>query len=439
MESTLIWAGTFFVIVLFLVPYVLKTRRLQAVDKERKKEAQRLGADRAIAQHPQIDALQCIGCASCVQACPEGGVLGIVDGRATIINGLKCVGHGLCAEACPVGAIQVGLGNIHLRDDIPQLNEHRETNISGLFIAGELGGLALIRNAISQGREIVEYIAQNRLKKETSNILDLVIVGAGPAGMSASLEAQRNGLRFVTVDQQDAGGTILQYPKKKLVLTKPVEIPLYGQLTKNEYEKEELLEIWQKLRIKYNLPIRTQNKLVEILNLNDTFELKCQYETYRSYYVILALGRRGTPRKLNVPGEQLPKVAYQLQDALSFRNERILIVGGGDSAIEAAMALANQPGNAVTISYRKDTFFRIKKRNEQKLQPFLEAQKINVLFNSEVVEIHPDKVVVKEKTAEKILPNDRVFVFVGGEPPFELLKKTGIRFGGEQKGNKNPE
>ncbi len=412
---------------------------MQAVDKERKKEAQRLGADRAIAQHPQIDALQCIGCASCVQACPEGGVLGIVDGRATIINGLKCVGHGLCAEACPVGAIQVGLGNIHLRDDIPQLNEHRETNISGLFIAGELGGLALIRNAISQGREIVEYIAQNRLKKETSNILDLVIVGAGPAGMSASLEAQRNGLRFVTVDQQDAGGTILQYPKKKLVLTKPVEIPLYGQLTKNEYEKEELLEIWQKLRIKYNLPIRTQNKLVEILNLNDTFELKCQYETYRSYYVILALGRRGTPRKLNVPGEQLPKVAYQLQDALSFRNERILIVGGGDSAIEAAMALANQPGNAVTISYRKDTFFRIKKRNEQKLQPFLEAQKINVLFNSEVVEIHPDKVVVKEKTAEKILPNDRVFVFVGGEPPFELLKKTGIRFGGEQKGNKNPE
>ena len=439
MESTLIWAGTFFVIVLFLVPYVLKTRRLQAVDKERKKEAQRLGADRAIAQHPQIDALQCIGCASCVQACPEGGVLGIVDGRATIINGLKCVGHGLCAEACPVGAIQVGLGNIHLRDDIPQLNEHRETNISGLFIAGELGGLALIRNAISQGREIVEYIAQNRLKKETSNILDLVIVGAGPAGMSASLEAQRNGLRFVTVDQQDAGGTILQYPKKKLVLTKPVEIPLYGQLTKNEYEKEELLEIWQKLRIKYNLPIRTQNKLVEILNLNDTFELKCQYETYRSYYVILALGRRGTPRKLNVPGEQLPKVAYQLQDALSFRNERILIVGGGDSAIEAAMALANQPGNAVTISYRKDTFFRIKKRNEQKLQPFLEAQKINVLFNSEVVEIHPDKVVVKEKTAEKILPNDRVFVFVGGEPPFELLKKTGIRFGGKQKGNENPE
>lgn len=431
MESTLIWVSTFFVILIFLVPYILKTRRLQTLDKERKEEAQRLGADKAIAQHPQIDALQCIGCAACVRACPEGEVLGIIDGRATIINGLKCVGHGLCAEACPVGAIQVGLGNIKARDDIPQLTEHRETNVPGIFIAGELGGLALIRNAISQGKEIVEYIVENRLNNRKNDVLDLVIVGAGPAGMSASLAARKYGLNFVTIDQQDAGGTILQFPKKKLVLTKPVEIPLFGFLTKNEYEKEELLDIWRDLHIKYDLPIHTQNKLIDIRRFDDTFEVKCQKETYVSRFVILALGRRGTPRKLNVPGEGLAKVAYQLQDAIAFQNERILIVGGGDSALEAAIALANQPGNEVTISYRKDTFFRIKKRNEQKLQPLLDTQKIKVMFNSKVVEIRENAVLIRVEGEVKTLPNDRVFIFIGGEPPFDLLKKIGIRFGGK--------
>lgn len=430
MESFFIWGATLLIAIVIVTPYLLKYRRLQKRDEQRKQKAQRLGADKAIAQYPHIDTLLCIGCGSCVQACPEGGVLGIVDGQATIINGLKCVGHGMCAEACPVGAIQVGLGDIQKRDDIPLLSEHYETNIPGLFIAGELGGLALIRNAIAQGKAVVDYIASNTRHKANDEILDIVIIGAGPAGLSASLAAKQHGLSFVTVDRQEAGGTILHYPKKKLVLTRPVEIPLYGTLSKKEYLKEELLSIWQDMQKTYKLPIRTNNKLKDIRKHDEIFEVICEKESYQSRHVILAMGRRGTPRKLNVPGEDSSKVMYRLLDAVTYQHNNILIVGGGDSAVEAAIGLAQQAGNTITISYRKDTFFRIKKRNEERLRPLVASGKIQILFNSHVHEIRRDSVVVKTEAGLQTLPNDYVFIFIGGEPPLEPLKKIGIRFGG---------
>ena len=244
MEATLIWSAAVLIILVIFLPYFLKFKKTQNRDLKRKQEARRLGSDKPIAQYPQIDIFKCIGCGACVDACPEGGVLGIVNGKATIINGLRCVGHGRCADACPVEGIQVGLGDITTRDDIPILNEFNETNIPGLYIAGELGGLALIRNAISQGRRVMERIAE--IVKEspqngTEN--DVIIVGAGPAGLSAGLTALRHGLSYLIVDQQGAGGTILHYPRKKLVMTRPVEIPLYGWLKRPEYSKEELLDI----------------------------------------------------------------------------------------------------------------------------------------------------------------------------------------------------
>jgi len=429
MESYFIWIITFIVAISIILPYFLKFKKLQNKDRIRKLEAQRLGSDKPIAQYPQIDELNCIGCASCVDACPEGDVLGIVSGKATIINGLKCVGHGKCAEACPVGAIQVGLGDISKRDDIPFYDVHGQTNIPGIYIAGELGGLALIRNAIKQGNEVVEHLSKHILPDQSPSDYDLVIVGAGPAGMSAALTAEKNKLSYLLIDHQKAGGTILQYPRKKLVMTQPVELPLYGILDKPEYSKEELLEIWKQVQKRFSIAIHTNEKLLNITRPNGILEVQCSTHTFKTRNVVLALGRRGMPRKLNIPGEHLPKVMYKLLDATSYENEHILVVGGGDSAIEAAIGLARQPGTQVTISYRKENFFRIKKRNEERLKELTRTDTIKILYNSNLVRIEEKQVEIDLGDRRINLSNDYIFIFIGGEAPFGLLKKIGIQFG----------
>jgi thioredoxin reductase (NADPH) len=429
MEVILIWLVTLLVIILIVLPYFIKFRHQQKSSIVQKDEAVRLGADRPVAQYPQIDQLRCIGCGACVAACPEGGVLGVVNGKATIINGLKCVGHGLCAEACPVEGIQVGLGDIRQRDDIPVMNEFNETNIPGIYIAGELGGLALIRNAISQGFKVVESIHARHRDAGDHSLTDVIIVGAGPAGMSAALTAIRYNLSYLLIDQQDIGGTILQYPRKKLIMTRPVEIPLYGWLDRSEYSKEELLAIWQEVQNKFDIRVRTGEKLDQVASENGSFIVRTTRGEYRGRNVVLALGRRGIPRKLNVAGEDQPKVMYKLLDAGTYQHEHLLVVGGGDSAVEAAIGLARQTGNTVTISYRKDTFFRIKRRNEMHLQEMLGDGRIKVLFNSQVLLVSPSTVRIDVRGVQQEIPNDYVFIFAGGEPPFELLKKIGIRFG----------
>jgi putative YpdA family bacillithiol system oxidoreductase len=409
----------------------IKWKRIK--DERLKHEAESLGTDKPLNQYPQIDYYRCIGCGACVSACPEGGVLGVVHGKATIINGLKCVGHGMCAEACPVNGIKVGLGDIKSRDDIPVLSASSETNMSGIFIAGELGGLALIKNAISQGNKIVTEIAKSINNNSTEDVFDIVIVGAGPAGLSAALTAKKYNLRYLLIDQQQAGGTILQYPRKKVVMTRPVEIPLFGWLKKHEYTKEELLDIWEDIQERFNIDVRTEDKLENIEKLNGYYKLITKNNSYISTNIVLALGRRGTPRKLNVPGEDQPKVMYKLLDAETYQNEDILIVGGGDSAVEAAMGLARQPGNKVTISYRKPKFLRIKTRNEQLITKMIENGQVNIIFNSNIAEISKTSVKIQKDNEELSIPNSYVFIFAGGEPPFPLMHKIGIQFGGELK------
>ncbi|GAB4331376.1 MAG: hypothetical protein Kow0037_07920 [Calditrichia bacterium] len=429
MESYLIWFVTLLISGIIFSVYFIKFRKEQKKNYYRKKEARSLGIDRPRAQFPFIDTARCIGCGSCVKACPEGDVLGVVFGKAEIINGLRCVGHGFCEKSCPVGAIEVGLGDIKKRSDIPFADEYHESNIPGIFIVGELGGLSLIRNAIRQGEKAVTRIAEKYAHSPSPEILDVVIVGAGPAGLSAALTAKRTNLRYQVIDQQKPGGTILQYPRKKLVMTQPVEIPLYGKLTKSEYEKEELLEIWLQTIKKEQLQIQTNARLLSIYSDKGTFLVETTRGKLPAQTVVLALGRRGTPRKLEVPGETLPKVAYQLVDAQSYRNNKILVVGGGDSAIEAAVGLARQPGNCVYISYRKPRFFRIKKKNEENINSQIKRKKIKPLFETTVGEIKKDSVILNTNEGILEIPNDFVFIFAGGIPPFDLLKGIGIRFG----------
>jgi thioredoxin reductase/ferredoxin len=434
-ESFLVWAFAIVLSVGSLAIYVRRWARREAATRALREEARSLGTDRPETQHPIVDEIACVGCGACVDACPEGDVLGVVSGRAVILNGLACVGHGRCADACPVGALRVGLADAHLREDIPLLTEELETSMPGVFVAGELSGFSLIRNAIAQGTRVADTIA-DRLSGDgaatAADDLDVLVVGAGPAGLSAALRATERGLRVRVLDRQGAGGTILQYPRRKLVLTQPVEIPRVGRLDRPEYAKEELLSLWEGIPERCGLDVRSGDRVLagEVLP-GGGYELRTESgQRHRAQTLVLALGRRGTPRRLGVPGEEAAKVAYQLVDAGAFAGARCLVVGGGDSAVEAAIALSRQEGTRVTLSYRREHFVRIKRRNRERLEAAVSEGSLELALASQVVEIGSTSVRLLTAEKEVDLDNDAVFVFAGGEPPFALLRELGVRFGG---------
>jgi thioredoxin reductase len=434
-ETVLIWLVATGLILIVLVPYLLRFRRHRRVAAERKQEAQLLGIDRATGQYPMVNRSLCIGCGSCVDACPEGDVLAVVRGAAEVVNGQRCVGHGYCETACPVGALKVGLGDIRTRPDIPVLTDKNETTVSGVFIAGELSGLSLIRHAIAQGKLAANEIAVRANGTDrTTDLYDLLIVGAGPAGLSAALTAQQHGLSYLVFDQYDLGGTILHYPRRKLVMTQPVDIPYYGKLDKDEYSKEQLLDIWQGLCRDNHVEVCTGEKLCGLERRDSHLALTTESGmTANGRFVVLALGRRGSPRRLGVAGEDLPKVVYQLTDAQAYQQQHVLIVGGGDSAVEAAIGLARQAGNTVAISYRKSRFFRIKKKNEERIEKLIKGGSIYAYFDSKVKHIDERFVTLETASGDIELPNDYVIVQVGGVPPYDILKSFGIMFGGESR------
>lgn len=397
-------------------------------------EKGKLRSDGPQAQHPQIDVTNCIGCAACTSVCPEGDVLAMIGGKAAIVNGYKCIGHSLCADACPVGAITMVLAKPGMGADMPFLTPEYETSVPNLFIAGELGGLALIKNAIAQGRDCIDRIASRTTtaaeKTSSAGTYDVLIVGAGPAGISASLRAIERKLNYITIESEEIGGTVAKYPRQKLVMTSPVDFPIYGKFKKTELSKEELIVFWNKVLQRVDFNCRTGERVEDIKTETDgTFTVSTGKASYRSRAVILALGRTGTPRKLGIKGEDLPKIMYRLIEADHYVNKKILIVGGGDSAVEAAMGLAHQVGNQVTLSYRKETLTRIKERNSKRLAEFIRDKKLNVLFNSAPAEFKPASVLLDVGGSQQEIPNDFVWIFAGGEPPTAFLKKIGVAFG----------
>jgi putative YpdA family bacillithiol system oxidoreductase len=385
-------------------------------------------------QHPHIDTEWCIGCGGCTSVCPEGDVLAMIGGKAAIVNGHKCIGHGLCAEACPVGAISMVLASPAMGMDMPRLTPEYETSVANLFIVGELGGLALIKNAVNQGRDCVDTIARRLSASSSVNkdpqVHDILIIGAGPAGISASLRAIEHKLNYITLERDEVGGTVAKYPRQKLVMTSPVEFPMYGKFKKTELSKENLLAFWDMVLNRADFNIRTGEKVEEIQRGADgVLTVATTNNQYRTRAVVLALGRTGTPRKLGVPGEELPKVMYRLIEADHYINKKILVVGGGDSAVEAAMGLAYQVGNKVTLSYRQSAFGRIKERNSQRIADSIRKGKVNVLFDSNPVEFKEGSVVIDVGGARQEIPNDFVWIFAGGTPPNDFLKKIGVAFG----------
>ena len=386
------------------------------------------------AQHPHIDNNYCIGCATCTTVCPEGDVLAMLGGKAVIVNGYKCIGHSLCADACPVGAITMVMASPSMGADMPTLSGEFETTVPNLFIVGELGGLALIKNAVNQGRECVDTILNRFTARGTArtipDVYDVLVIGAGPAGIAASLRAIQHKMKYLTLERDEIGGTVAKYPRQKLVMTSPVEFPMYGKFKKTELSKENLLAFWDKVLHRADFKVRTGQKVEDIKRGPDgIFTVSSQDSQYRSHAVILALGRTGTPRKLGVPGEELPKVMYRLIEADHYINKKILVVGGGDSAVEAAMGLAHQVGNKVTLVYRSAQFSRIKERNSQRIAECIKSGKVEVLFNSNPVECKEESVIVDVQGQTREIPNDYVWIFAGGTPPNDFLKKIGVGFG----------
>jgi thioredoxin reductase (NADPH) len=397
-------------------------------------EKGKLYSDGPKSQHPHIDANYCIGCAACTMVCPEGDVLAMVGGKAVIVNGYKCIGHSLCAEVCPVGAITMVMASPSMGGDMPHLTPDYETSIKNMFIVGELGGLALIKNAVNQGRDCIDSIAKRFSSfggtRPASGVYDVLIVGAGPAGISASLRATEKKLNYITIDEGEIGGTVAKYPRQKLVMTSPVEFPMHGKFKKTELSKEELIAFWQKVLQRADFKCRQGEKVEDIKKDQDgIFSVTTPKGEYRSRAVVLALGKSGSPRKLGVKGEELPKVMYRLIEADHYINKKILVVGGGDSAIEAAMGLGHQVGNQVTLSYRKEAFSRIKERNSQRIQESIRKGKVKVIFNSIPVEFKQNSVLLDVNGNTQEIPNDYVWIFAGGEPPTAFLKKIGVGFG----------
>ena len=400
-----------------------RSRELRAIALMR--ESAECGLDEPASLHPVIDASRCIGCGSCAASCPEGEVLGVVGGRAILVQPASCIGHGACLEACPRDAITLVLGTERRGVEIPAVGPDFQTNVPGLFVAGELGGMGLIRNAIEQGRQAVDSIAE-QTRATGDRALDLLIVGAGPAGISASLRARELGLRSITVEQESLGGTVAHYPRGKIVMTAPVDLPMYGPVQLRETTKEALLELWTEVVEKTGLEIRCREPVTAVERDAGGFVVRTPQHSYGARAVLLAIGRRGTPRKLGVPGEDQSKVVYRLVDPEQYRGQRVLVVGGGDSALEAAISLADEPQTEVMLAYRGDAFSRAKVKNRERVGSSEKDGRLKVFLSSTPTEIRPDTVCLETATGIKELANDSLIVCAGGILPTAFLRATGV-------------
>jgi thioredoxin reductase len=409
--------------------YLKKQRKDSQVVEAKIEKAKKEGLFEPVSLHPHIDLNTCIKSGACVEACPEKDIIGIVNGRATLVNASECVGHGACFHACPVEAISLVIGTEKRGVDLPHVSENYETNVQGIYIAGELGGMGLIKNSVEQGEAAVKHIAASIQKQSREGeAYDLVIIGAGPAGISASLTAKKLGLRFITLDQDSLGGTVFNFPRSKVVMTAPMDLPLYGKVKLYDTSKAELLEIWQDALGKNSISIREHTKVERIAPKGPYFAVRADSgEEFTTRAVLLAIGRRGSPRKLGIPGEGLEKVAYRLLEPENISGRKVIVVGGGDSAVEAALSLAEQ--NEVVLSYRGDAFARVKSKNREKLDTALSEHQLKLKLKTNLLKIGEREVemTIADSTETETLANDLVYIFAGGELPTQFLEKTGVQ------------
>lgn len=406
------------------------TYSLTAIVKERRSRAIR-GAAVAAGRceppslHPVIDPARCIGCGACTNVCPEGKVLGLIGGKAELIEPSACIGHGACRTACPAGAVDLVFGTARRGVDIPNVSPDFETSVPGVFIAGELGGMGLIANAVEQGRQAVRAISGLE-GMGSGDLLDLVIVGAGPAGISASLAAKELGLRAVTLEQAGVGGTVAQYPRGKVVVARPVELPLHGRIKYRKVRKEKLLGLFHDVVRTQRLAIRHGESVERIVACEPGFEVVTQKRSYRCRAALLATGRRASPRRLEADDGTSRKVFYGLRDPAAFRFKRVLVVGGGNSALEAAVRLANTHHVRAALSYRGAAFDRANAAILARAEAAVAAGHLTVYLDSTVTAIEPRSVTLTGGGRSLRLANDAIVACTGGTLPAELLASLGV-------------
>lgn len=430
LENIIIYAGVAILSLAIVLIYLRKQRNNSRKVEEKIALARQEGLFEPLSLHPVVDINQCIQTGACIAACPEKEILGILNGKATTINAARCVGHGACFHACPTQAITLCIGTEKRGVDLPHMNEHFETTVQGIYIAGELGGMGLIKNAVEQGKQAVQNLAGSLQKPHEANY-DLVVVGAGPAGISASLMAKKLGLSCIVLEQDTLGGTVYTFPRSKVVMTSAMELPLYGKVKLYETSKSELLTLWQGVIAQHQITVKENTKVESVAAERGVFRVNTAHgEHYTAKKVLLAIGRRGTPRKLGVAGEEREKVAYRLLEPENITGKEIMVVGGGDSAIEAALSLA--AANRVTLSYRGDSFGRLKPKNSEKIKEASLKGSIDVRFNTVVEEIEPTRVSLRASGQEREekkwwIDNDLIYIFAGGELPTQFLLNAGIQ------------
>ncbi len=428
LEQIIVYGFVFLLCAIIIVIYLRKKKKTSIEIEKKVIIAKEEGLYEPVSLHPYIDLNTCIGSAACIVECPEKDILGIVDGKATVINTSNCVGHGACFHACPVEAISLRIGTESRGVDLPHINQNFETNIKGIFIAGELGGMGLIKNSVEQGQQAIESIIKNK-KPSKEGVSDVIIIGAGPAGISATLASKKYGLSSLTFEQDSLGGTVFTFPRAKIVMTSPMNLPLHGKVKLYDTSKDELLKLWEKVISENDIEIKENTKVDNIIpQQDDTFKIvTAGGDEYIGNNVLISIGRRGSSRKLNISGEISTKVAYRLLEPERICSKNIIVVGGGDSAMESAMLLKDD--NEVTLLCRDDNFTRSKPKNRELISDAIEEKTLQVIFNSNLVSLNDESCTYKvnEEEESKQVKNDLVYIFAGGELPTKFLEKPGVK------------
>lgn len=436
--DTLIYGGSFLICALVIFLYVRKDRRQNLDMQARLEEAQSRGLNEPVSLHPRIDPGRCIGSGACVKACPEHHVIGLVNNKAVLINATACIGHGACEASCPMESIDLVFGTSKRGVDLPRVRPSFETNVPGLYIAGELGGMGLIRNAVTQGRQAAQSAArslrENALPdagRPAGTLVDLLIVGAGPAGISAALQGQQDGLLTRVLDQGSPGGTILTYPRRKLVMTQPMCLPGEAPLKVRQIRKEDLLGIVNEVLERRKPEILCGRQVVEIHSSDGHFQVRArladgQVEEHLARRLLLAIGRRGVPRRMGVPGEDQSFLSYQLQEPEAYAGEACVVVGGGDSAIEGTLRLAEAGAASVDLVHRGEHFNRAKGLNQDALADAEAMGLVRVHRQASPLEVEREGLRIATPQGEMRLLADLILVQIGGELPVGLLKQAGI-------------